>query len=149
MKVILLQDVENVGKKYEIKEVKPGFARNFLLAQNLAKLADRANLAWLESQKSEIAKEVEADLQATQELASKLDALEVTITDKVNEEGHLFDSVNAQKISEALKAMGLEVKKSQVQLEKPIKELGEFSVKIALDHNLEAEIKVIVVKEEA
>lgn len=149
MKVILLKDVENVGKKYEVKDVKPGFARNFLIAQDLAKLASKANLEWLESQREVIQKEAEEDLKASQELASRLDDLEVVITDKVNDEGHLFDSVNAQKISEKLKEMGFEVKKSQIVLEKPIKELGEFMVKIALDHNLEAEIKVQVTKEEA
>lgn len=148
MKVILMQDVENVGKKYEVREVKPGFARNFLLAQNLAKLANKENMTWLANQKAEIAKEVESDLAATQELASKIDDLEVIITDKVNEEGHLFDSVNAQKISERLKEMGFEVKKSQIKLEKPIKELGEFPIDITLDHNLEVTIKVVVVKEE-
>jgi len=147
MKVILLKDVENVGKKYEVKDVKPGFARNFLIAQNLAKLASESNLEWLESQREVIQKEVEEDLKASQELASQLDDLEVVIVDKVNDEGHLFDSVNAQKISEKLKEMGFEVKKSQINLEKPIKEVGEFAVKIALPHNLEAEIKVVVSKE--
>jgi large subunit ribosomal protein L9 len=147
MKVILLKDVENVGKKYEVKDVKPGFARNFLIAQDLAKLATESNLEWLESQREVIQKEAEEDLKASQELASKLDDLEVVIVDKVNEEGHLFDSVNAQKISEKLKEMGFEVKKSQINLEKPIKEVGEFAVKITLEHNLEAEIKVVVSKE--
>lgn len=147
MKVILLKDVENVGKKYEVKDVKPGFARNFLIAQDLAKLATESNLEWLESQREVIQKEAEEDLKASQELASKLDDLELVIVDKVNEEGHLFDSVNAQKISEKLKEMGFEVKKSQINLEKPIKEVGEFAVKITLEHNLEAEIKVVVSKE--
>lgn len=148
MKVILLQDVENVGKKYEVKEVKPGFARNFLIPQNLVKLATKPNMLWLNAQKEVIEKEAVEDLKASQELASQLDDLEVSIVDKASEEGHLFDSVNAQKIVEKLKAMGFEVKKSQIHLEKPIKELGEFPVKISLDHNLEVEIKVVVTKEE-
>lgn len=149
MKVILLQDVENVGKKYEVKEVKPGFARNFLIPQNFAKLATKQSLAWLSSQKEVIQQEAEENLKMVQELASKLDDLEVSIVVKVGDEGQLFESINAVKISEKLKEMGFEVKKSQINLEEAIKEVGEFSVKISLDHNLEAEIKVIVNKEEA
>jgi large subunit ribosomal protein L9 len=63
---------------------------------------------------------------------------------KVGEDGQLFESVNAQKIVEKLKEMGFEIKKSQVKLEKPIKEVGEFPVGISLEHNLEAEIKLII-----
>ena len=70
--------------------------------------------------------------------------MEVTIAVKVGDEGQLFESINVQKIAEALKKMGYEVKKSQIELENPIKELGEFPVNIDLDHNLEAEIKLII-----
>ncbi len=148
MKVILLQDVENVGKKYEVKEVKPGFARNFLIPQDFAKLANKQSLAWLSEQKGVIEHEAEENLKIAQELASKIDDLEVAIVVKVGDEGQLFESINSVKISEKLKEMGFEVKKSQIKLEEAIKEVGEFPVKISLDHNLEAEIKVIVTKEE-
>ena len=144
MKVILLQDVENLGKKYEVKEVKDGYARNFLMPKNLVKLADKKNLAWLESQKEVIEKEAEEDLKLAQELASKLDDMEIPVSVKVGDEGQLFESVNNAKIAEKLKEMGFEVKKSQIKLEEPIKTAGEFPVKINLDHNLEVEIKVIV-----
>jgi len=83
-------------------------------------------------------------LKKSQELASKIDGLEVAISVKVGEEGQMFESVNSQKIGDVLKIMGYEVKKFQIQLKNPIKELGEFPVKINLDHNLEVEIKVIV-----
>ena len=66
---------------------------------------------------------------------------------KVGDEGQLFESINNQKIVEKLKEMGFEVKKSQIKLENPIKELGEFPINISLDHNLEAEIKLIVTAE--
>lgn len=144
MKVILLEDVESVGKKYEIKEVKPGYARNFLFKKNLAKTAVRKNLLWLETQKLEIEKKAEEDLIHVQDLASKLDDLEVLIVVKVGPEGQLFESITSAKISEKLKEMGFEVKKSQIQLEKAIKEPGEYDVKVTLDHNLEASTKVIV-----
>src|SRR3989344_2414551 len=120
MKIILLQDVPNVGKKYEIKEVKDGHARNFLIAKNLAKKATKDTMKWLESQKEVIAKEVEEDLKKAQALASQLDGLEINFVVKVGEVGQLFE---------------------------PIKQLGEFPVKINLDHNLEAEVMVLVVEE--
>ena len=149
MKVILLQDVEKVGKKFEVKEVADGYGRNFLLARNLAKPATPDALEWLEMQKEIVSQKAEEDLKTMQDLASSLDDLEVPITVKVGEEGQLFESINAQKITERLKEMGHEVKKNQVRLEEPIKELGEFPVKIHLDHNLEAEIRVILTERPA
>lgn len=144
MKVILLQDVEDLGKKYEVKEVKNGYARNLLLPEKLARPATKEAIKWLESQKEVIEKEAVEDLAKAQALASNLDGLEINITVKVGDEGQMFESVNQQKIVEKLKEMGFEVKKSQVSLEEPIKEVGEFNVKLNLDHNLETEIKVVV-----
>ncbi|MGD0576829.1 MAG: 50S ribosomal protein L9 [Candidatus Staskawiczbacteria bacterium] len=147
MKVILLQDVEGLGKKYEVKDVKDGYARNLLLPEKLAKAATRQALKWLAGQKEIIEKEAEEDLKKAQVLASQLDGLELNITVKVGDEGQLFESINSQKIVERLKEMGFEVKKSQVKLENPIKELGEFPVNINLDHNLESEVKLIITAE--
>ena len=144
MKIILLEDVQDVGKKYEIKEVKDGHARNFLFPNNLAKPATKQNLEWLKTNKEEAKKAAEENLKEAQELATKLDGVEVTIHMNVGEEGQLFESVNAQKIAEQLKVMGFEVKKSQIILENPIKEAGEFPIKISLDHNLEVEVQLIV-----
>ena len=148
MKVILLQDVEKVGKKFDVKEVADGYARNFLLARNLAKQATPEALEWLEMQKELLSQKSEEELKRTQELASGLDDLEVPLQVKVGEEGQLFESINAQKISERLREMRYDVKKSQIKLKEPLKETGEFPVKIALDHNLEAEIRVIITEEE-
>jgi large subunit ribosomal protein L9 len=149
MKVILLQNVEDLGKKYEVKDVKDGYARNFLFPEKLAKPATEEALKWLQDQKEVIAQEAEEDLKKSQELASKIDGIEVSVSVKVGDEGQLFESINSQKIAEALKEMGFEVKKSQIELVSPIKELGEFPVSVKLDHNLEAEIKLIVAAEEA
>jgi large subunit ribosomal protein L9 len=149
MKVILLQDVDGLGKKYEIKDVKDGYARNLLIPEKLAKAGTKQALKWLEDQKETIDKEAEEDLKKAQELASKIDGIEVNIPVKIGEEGQLFESINQQKISDRLKEMGFEIKKSHVLLENPIKEIGEFAVKLNLDHNLEAEIKVIISGEEA
>lgn len=147
MKVILLQDVENLGKKYDIKEVKPGFARNFLIPKKMAKLATKQNLKWLESQKEAIEKEAEEDLKKSQELASRMDGIEININVKVGEEGQLFESINNVKIADKLKEMGFDIKKSQVKLQEPIKETGEFPVKVSLDHNLETEVTLIITGE--
>ena len=147
MKVILLEDIENVGKKYEVKEVKPGFARNFLIPKKLVKLATKQNLKWLRDQQEVVEKIAVEDLKQVQELASKVDGEEVNINVKVGENGQLFESINSAKISDKLKTMGFDVKKSQIKLESPIKEVGEFAIKIMLDHNLEAEIKLIVAGE--
>ena len=114
MKVILLEDIENVGKKYDVKEVKDGHARNFLIPNKLVKLANKKNLEWLESKKGEIESQAEEDLKKSQELASQLDDLEVSISVKVGDGGQLFESINNVKISEKLKEMGYDVKKSQI-----------------------------------
>jgi len=147
MKIILLQDIEGVGKKYEVKEVKNGYARNFLIPEGSAKAATRENMKWLQSQKEVFEKEIEEDLKKTQEMASHIDGLEVAIVVKVGEKGELFESINAVKVAEKLKEMGFDVKKSQINLKDAIKEVGEFPVKINLDHNLEVEIKVIIMGE--
>ena len=147
MKVILLQNVENIGKIFEVKEVAAGHARNYLFPSNLAKPATPEALEWLQVQKDILAKKAEEGLKTVQEMATSLDDLEVAILMKVGEEGQLFESVNAQKIAEKLKELGYEVKKNQVQLEEPIKELGEFGVKITFDHNLEATIRLIITEE--
>ncbi len=148
MKVILLKDVENVGKKYDIKEVKNGYGRNFLVQKGLAKPATKEAIAWVEVQKSIQEKKSEEALKKIQEKATSIDGQEVMVPTKVGDENQLFESINAQKISEKLKELGFDVKKSQIMLETPIKELGEYPVKIKFEHNLEAEITVIVTAQE-
>ena len=133
-----------MGKQFEIKEVADGHARNLLIPQGLVKPATKEAVAWVETQREILTKKAEEELKGVQELASKLDDFELQIPVKVGDEGQLFEQINSQKIADRLKEVGLEVKKSQVRLEEPIKEIGEFPVKLTFDHNLEAEIKVIV-----
>jgi large subunit ribosomal protein L9 len=147
MRVILLQDVEKLGKKYEIKEVKDGYARNFLIPKKLAIPATNKNLNWLEKQKEKEIKKAEEELKKIQELATAIDGQEIIIPVKVGEEGQLFESITIQKIWEKLKENGFNVTKNQILLNSPIKELGEFPIKIKFPHNLEVEIRVIVVEE--
>ena len=147
MRVILLQDIDKLGKKYDIKEVKNGYARNFLIPNGLAKLATKEALIWVETQKEIEAKKAEESLKKVQEIASMMEGLEVMIPVKIGEEGQLYESITAQKISEKLKEMDFEIKRNQIELPEPIKELGEVPVKIKFEHNLEVEIRVIITEE--
>ena len=147
MKVILLKDVKNLGKKFEIKEVKNGYARNYLIPKGLAKAATKEALEWLEIQKEIEQKKAEEELKKVQELASSVDGLEVTIPVKVGEKGQLFEAITQQKISEKLEELGFKIKKQQINLKTLIKEFGEFPIKVNFEHNLEAEIKVIIIEE--
>ncbi|MFA5714291.1 MAG: 50S ribosomal protein L9 [Candidatus Paceibacterota bacterium] len=148
MKVLLLKDVTNTGKKNEIKEVSPGFARNFLIPKGLAIVADAEALKSMENRKKIEAQKAEQELKEMEKIVTKLDGAEVEIKVKAGDEGQLFESINKQKIAERLKEMGYNVSKDHVDLETPIKEIGEFPVKLNLEHNLEAEIKIIISKEE-
>lgn len=147
MKVILLQDIENIGKKFEIKEVKNGYARNFLIPKGLVRPATEEALKWLENQKEIEDEKAKEELKKVQELASSIDGLEVIIPTKIGEEGQLFEKITSQKILEKIKELGFEINKNQIELSQPFGELGEFPVKIKFEHNLEAEIKVIIVEE--
>lgn len=147
MKVILLKDIDKIGKKFEVKEVKNGYARNFLIPEGLAKLATKEALIWLETQREISEKKEEEKLKKFQDIASAIDGQEVIILVKVGEQDQLFESITNQKIAEKLKEAGFNIKKSQIDLPQPIKELGEFTAKVKFEHNLEAQIRVIVVKE--
>jgi large subunit ribosomal protein L9 len=147
MKVILLQDIEKLGKQYDIKDVAGGYARNFLIPNNLAKLATKSNLKWRDSQLK--IKELKANqqLKTIQEIVSKLNKQEIIFSVKVGKEGQLFESINSQKIAQKLKESGFDIKKNQIELKEPIKEIGEYPIKIKFEQNLEAEAKVIIIQE--
>ena len=147
MRVILLEDIENIGKKYDVKELKDGYARNFLIPKKLVKLATEKNLKSMEAQKEIQVKKSEQDLKGAQETATKLDGLEIIIPVKIGEENQLFESINTQKIADKIKELGFEIKKTQIEIKDAIKEIGEFPIKIKLAHNLEAEVRVIITEE--
>ncbi|MBI2042564.1 MAG: 50S ribosomal protein L9 [Candidatus Nealsonbacteria bacterium] len=147
MKVIFLKDIDKVGKKFELKNVSDGYARNFLFPNNLAKPATPEAIEWLKIQQDIQKKKDEEDLKAAEGKASELDGSEIMMPVKIGEEGQLFESITAQKIADKLNEAGAGVKKSQILLENPIKETGEYPVKVRFDHNLEIEIKVIVTEE--
>lgn len=144
MKVILLKDIQNIGKKHDIKQVKDGYARNFLFPKRLAKSATKEAIMMLEKTKKNSAIEAEQELLKTQKTASQIDGQGIEFLVKTGEENQLFEAITAQKIIKKLKQLGIDIKKDQIELERPIKELGEFPVKINLDHHLEAKIFIIV-----
>jgi len=147
MKVILLKDIEKLGKKFEVKEVADGFAKNSLLPKKLVQLATKNALAWAETQREIAAKITEKELAEVQAKASRVDGREITIAVSVGEKKQLFESITAQKIAEKLKEEGFEIDKKQIALKEPLKETGEYPVKLNFPHNLEAEIKVIIAAE--
>jgi large subunit ribosomal protein L9 len=147
MRVILLKDVDKLGKKYEVKEVKDGHARNFLIPKGLVKLATKKVLKWAETQRGIEIKKAEEELKKTQALASSIDGLELVFSVKIGKKEQLFESISSQKILEKLKEQGFDIKKTQINLLEPLEEIGEFPVKIHFKHNLEAEITVIITKE--
>lgn len=142
-----MEDINNIGKKYEIKNVKDGYARNFLFPKGLAKIADEQAVKWAELQKETAEKQAVENLKEIQETASKIDGLEVALNVKVGEEGQLFEKITVPKIAEKLKEMGFNINKEQIELKEPISELGEFPVKVKFEHNLESEIQIIISEE--
>lgn len=147
MKVILLKDVEKLGKENEIKEVAEGYARNFLLPQKLARVANEQTLREIKLKSEKKTRDEQAELEETQKIAEQLDGRELFI--KVKEkEGKLFGSVNEKTITKTLADEGLIIEPENVKLAEPIKEIGDFDVLINLAHGLEATIRVILVPEE-
>ncbi|OGZ57242.1 MAG: 50S ribosomal protein L9 [Candidatus Spechtbacteria bacterium RIFCSPHIGHO2_02_FULL_43_15b] len=144
MKVILLQDIENLGKKWEVKDVKDGYAKNFLFPQDLAKQATDSAAAEAELLRVKEEELAQKELEGIEANVSKLDGYELKISMPIGDEGQVYSSVNAQRISSALSEAGFKVSAKQIKLEEPIKEAGEFPVNIEFDHGLEAEIRVIV-----
>jgi len=148
MKVVLLEDVENVGKRYEIKEVADGFARNSLIPKGLARVATDEAIQWANDM---VALEEERGAQELEKVggtASNIDGLEVEMKMKVGEQDQLFEKITPAKIAAKIKEMGYDVKKDQVILEKDIEEIGEFDAKVRFEHNLEVQIKIIVLSDE-
>ncbi len=147
MKVILLEDVEKLGKAGEVIEVKNGFARNYLIPRKLAIPATGKNLAQLEHQKKMIQARELKRRKTAQALKEQIEKLSVTIPCKVGESDRLFGSVTAIDIAQALKKEGIEIDKRWIKLEEPLKNLGVYTVPIHLNQELEANLKVWLVKE--
>jgi large subunit ribosomal protein L9 len=142
MKLILREDVENLGKGGELVEVKPGYGRNYLLPRGLAVLANPKNVRELEHQKA-VAAAKAAKLKASAEaVAKRLADTAVTLKRKVGEQDKLYGSVTALDIAEALAARGLEIDRRAIDLAEPLKTLGDFEVPVKLHSDVVGKAKV-------
>lgn len=147
MEVILKRDVPKLGKAGDVVKVKDGYARNYLLPKGLAILANQKNLKALENQRKVIILKAERERKKIESLAEKLENLTLTIYRRVIEGDRIFGSVSSADIANLLKKQGLEIEKSQVQLDEPIKRLGSFVVPIKLASDKIVDIKVEVLEE--
>lgn len=148
MLVILRENVENLGRTGDVVKVSDGYARNYLLPRSLVLVADEGNVAMVEYHKKSLEKKRQAQRAESEVLAKKLADVSCTITRKVGEHDKIFGSVSTGDVAEALKKAGYAVEKRSVLLESPIKTLGVHSVVIRLEPEVEATVKVWVVKEE-
>ena len=146
MKVILLDDVNKLGKLGDAVEVKRGYARNFLFPRNLAIEAAGKNLKLLEEKKRKHERELAKKKQGTEELAKRISSISCTIHMAAGEEDKLFGSVTAEHIREAFAAEGINIDKKQVHLAEPIRKLGIYQVEIRLQPEITASTKVWVVR---
>lgn len=147
MKLILKEDVQNLGKTGDIVAVSNGYGRNFLLPRGLATQASSKSLKEMEHQKKVIRDRQEKDRQEAQELARRLESISCTIARKTGDEDKLFGSVTARDIEEALQKEGLLLDRKKIVLEEPIKKLGEYSVPVKLHTAVTGAVKVCVVSE--
>ncbi len=146
MKVILRKDVETVGKAGEIVEVKNGYARNYLIPQGLALEASKGNVKRFEQEKKSLELQKNREKKAAEKEAEKLNDTSITISVSVGEEDKLFGSVTSQDIANALEEKGFALDKRKILLDEPIKALGIYSIPIKLHPEVEAKVKVWVVK---
>jgi len=147
MEVILKEDVVNLGHRGDLVKVADGYGRNFLLPRKLAMQATAANKAVVEQMKSSAARRYASEKAQAEELALKLEPLSLEFTRKSGEAGHLFGSVTSADVAAALETKGFEVDRRKIQLEEPLKSVGEFSVAIKLYREVTAHVKVKVLAE--
>ena len=147
MKVILLSDLRHQGRRGEVVEVKPGFARNFLLPQGLAMVATAGNLKRFEQERKKIDLRHAAERTAAAEVAAQLAGVKITLAKRATESNTLYGSVTASEIAEALAAKGIEVDRRRIDLAGGIKTLGDHVVRVDLHSEVIAELTVAVVAE--
>jgi len=146
MKLILLEDIENLGKAGQIIEVKDGYARNYLIPRALALEATTPNLKIAEKARQKQQLKLEKIKQQATQIAKKLSSTSCTITMPAGEDDKLFGAVTAQDIAEALKQEGIVIDKKDIILKAPIHKLGIYSVEVKLHPEISQELKVWVIK---
>ena len=148
MKVILREEVKNLGRMGDTVNVKTGYARNFLFPKGLAIEASESNAREVESLKKQLAQRAIKQKEDALAAAERIGALVLTFKARAGEEGKLFGSVTAMDVEEAAKAQGVELDRKRIVLEEPIKRLGEYSLQVKLFQDVTATLKVVVEAEE-
>ncbi len=143
--LLLAEAVPNLGEQGEIVRVRAGFARNYLIPQGYATLATEHNKKMVERHRERQADARKAFIKNVKELADSVSKYSVTIEANANSDGQLYGSILGADISKQLKAANFSVEADQIKLEGPLKETGMYSVKVALGHEVETEVKVWVV----
>ena len=147
VKLILRESVPSLGQAGDLVTVRPGFARNFLLPQKKAILATEGNVRELEHKQRVVAAKVAKERKEHESLRDRIQSVALTVRARAGEEGKLFGSVTSAQIAELLAAAGVVVDRRKIQLDEPIKELGEHAVEIRLQGDLVARVKVVVTAE--
>lgn len=147
MKLILREDVENLGKIGQIVEVAGGYGRNYLLPRGLAVKASTKNVREQEHQKKLIQARMDRQKKDAQEMAGSLDSVSCTISRKTGEDEKLYGSVTSRDIEEALREEGVSIDRKLILLEEPLKKLGVYTVPVKLHADVTGSVKVWVVKE--
>lgn len=147
MKIILKKDISTLGNAGEIVDVKPGYARNYLVPKGLAVMATGANLKMYEQERKARERRVEEEKKEAQVLADKLNSVSLTASVQVGEEDKVFGAVTNQNIADLLSEKGFEIDRKKIVMEEPLKELGVYNVPVKLYQDVEASVKVWVVRE--
>ncbi len=149
MKIVLLEDVDKLGYAGDIKNVKDGYARNYLIPKGIALAATKSNLKVVEEKRQSILRKVEKKIEEAKKVKAALDGVVVEITAKVGKEGKLFGSVTSNEIYEKLKDKTEGIDKKDIKIpEGGIKSVGEYDIEIAIYRDIKASVKVIVKAED-
>ncbi len=149
IQLLLIQTVDPLGKQGDIVEVKPGYAKNYLIPLGLATIATEHHKRMVEKHKAKLAEIQKKRLVGIQSLADDIKTKRVSIEANANEEGHLYGSVGPDEIVKAIRAEGIVLTADQIRLQGPIKELGLYTVRVYLGHGIESEVKVWVMPQVA
>lgn len=146
MKIVLRDDVENLGHKGDVVDVADGYARNYLVPRGLAMKATKGVVAQAEAMRRNRAAKEARDVEAAQAQAAQLEGARIEIVARAGEGGKLFGSVTAADVAEAIHAQrGIDVDRRKVGLDEPVKELGEVAITVKLHTDVEAAVTVVVV----
>ena len=147
VEVILRKDIADLGLAGEMVNVRPGYARNYLIPQGMALVATEGNRKRFEEERRQVEESAEREREAAQELAGELEGRTMSFVRRASEGGRLFGSVTAADIADELEKEGLSVDRRAIRLDDPIKDLGEHEVPVRLHMDIEPSVKVSVVTE--